>query len=98
MGRNVGAERERVGKYICTQCGDQGDYTIYVKSSLVVEIGVWVICIILAYFTFGATLLISIGFSLWRYFSKEEGCPKCKGPLIEIDSPKGKKTIKKFGL
>ncbi len=104
MGHDVEAGRESVatktpiGKFICTECGNQGDYLIYVKSSLIVEIGIWAVCIFLAFFTLGATLLFSIAFSLWRYFTKEEGCPKCKGPLIKTDSPKGKKMIEDLGL
>jgi len=104
MGHDVEAGRESVstktpiGKFICTQCGHQGDYLVYVKGSLIGEICVWLVCIILASFTFGVTLLIAVGVSLWRHFSKEEGCPKCKGPLIETDSPKGKKLINELEL
>ena len=92
------ATKTPIGKFICTECGDHGDYKSFVKSSLIVEIGIWAVCIFLAFFTLGATLLFSIAFSLWRYFSIEEGCPKCKGLLIETDSPRGKILIKKFDL
>ena len=104
MVSDIDAERESattktpIGKFICTKCGDQGDYTSFVEGSLIVEIGIWSVCIFLAFYTFGATVLIAIGYSLWRYFSVEKGCPKCKGLLIETDSPRGKIIIEKFGL
>jgi hypothetical protein len=66
---------------VCTNCGYHGKVKKIYKGSDLMEICLWV-CFILPGFIY----------SMWRTFTKYEGCPQCGAAnMIPVDSPFGRK-------
>ena len=88
--------RKRVayaGDLLCTQCGHVGSYKLKSPSSFLMEVGVWLLGLVLIPF-FGIGFLVLIGafiFSLYRVFGRRRVCPSCFNPaLIPATSPRGR--------
>ena len=70
----------------CSNCGYQGKPKVFVKGSLAVEIVLWILFI-----------LPGIIYSVWRSFSRYNGCPECNSNnMIPVNSPRAITEMKKL--
>ncbi len=71
------------GKFLCTNCGYQGQSIMITKGSFLVEIVLWLLFILPGFI-----------YTMWRFLGKYEGCPEClKDTLIPINSPKAQRIL-----
>ncbi len=84
--------------YICKKCGTvaKPNKTSGYKGTFVIELGIWIVMIVLSMFTFGVTILFAIGYSLWRLTGKKKiVCPECSSEdIVSVETPIGKKLFK----
>ena len=88
-------------KKICKNCGYLGKSKSIGGSSIFTEIFVWIVCIFLSPITSGLSILFSLGYSVFRLFTRgkgHEGCPACNqiGTMIPTDVPMGKELYQRF--
>lgn len=70
-------------KFICTSCGHVGQVERIMKGSFITELLLWLFL-----------LLPGMFYTMWRYTSRYDGCPKCKKEtMIPVDSPVGQKLL-----
>ncbi|WP_371379379.1 hypothetical protein [Thalassotalea aquiviva] len=71
-----------MSKLICTYCGAIGKPKIVTRGSLLIEIILWLLFIV-----------PGITYSLWRHYSRYQGCRFCgSDTMVAVDSPLGKKA------
>jgi len=72
---------------ICTHCGHAGTPKTRSRSSILIELVLW-LCFIVP----------GLIYSLWRPTTREKVCRKCGTPnLVPIDTPRGRKLLDEFG-
>lgn len=96
MGANDVQSQPARLKFICTQCGYKGREKNYTKGSFILELVLWLFGIAFCWL-FLISLIIPIIYSLWRMFSRFKACPECKGNMIKIESPVGRKLLQELG-
>ena len=77
---------------ICKDCGYGGRPIKIIKGSDGIEISLWlagVLITLLSVFRGFFILIVPFVYSLWRRTGKK-GCPKCKGHIVDKDSPMGR--------
>lgn len=83
--------------YICAHCGTVNDVKKVNKGTLMTEVAVWILALITAAFTYGATLFMAIVYSIWRLFNHDRICNACgKDELVDVSSPRGQKLIDEY--
>jgi len=66
--------------YKCKNCNHKGKQKRIYKGSLGAELVIWIVCLILALFTVGISIIIAIIYSVWRLGTSFNGCPMCQKP------------------
>lgn len=73
-------------KMICSRCGETGIPKAITKGSIWIELLLW------CFF-----LIPGLIYSLWRMFSRYDGCQSCGSTeLVTASSPRGKKVARMF--
>ena len=86
-----------MGAKFCVECHFVGSEKSHTRSTLILEIGVWIAALVI-YQVIDSDLsviapLIALGFSLWRNMFRYKACPKCLGKMIPADTPKAQAII-----
>jgi len=85
--------------HFCTVCHSTMKPKKKYKGSFATEIVVWLVCLLLAPFTFGISLLIAIFFSASRQFSKSLVCSVCDSlNIVPKGSPAARSHLDKTNL
>ncbi len=90
-------------QYICTSCGYVGYPKRLTKGSFWVEVGLWLVGLLLSPFFFAVAgflwivfLLPGLLYTVWRETSRYDACPKCKNAsMIPLDTPVGRELFLK---
>jgi len=70
--------------YQCSKCNFEGKRKLYHKGTFSAEVLIWLIGIILAFFTMGLALIIPIIYSVWRLGTAYRACPKCESKMYKV--------------
>lgn len=86
-----------MSKLICAHCGTQNKIKYQAQGSLLGEVALWFLMVIAAPFTVGISIVIAIGFSLWRATDKKKICAECgHDELVGTETPRGKKLLQEY--
>lgn len=78
-----------VGKRICSTCGHLGFPDSKARGSFALEIGLWLIGLIV-----WPLLIAALLHTLWRFFARRAVCIKCgSATLLPTDSPIGRTLV-----
>ena len=72
-------------KYICMECGCQRDPINAKRGLLVIEIFMWLLFLPAVVYSYLYILPGSM-YSVWRRVRKQQVCPNCRNPSIELTS------------
>jgi len=87
-------ETKQIG---CPNCGYEGPVKRFVKGSVIVEFGLWILLIIPALIYSLWLFALGLIYTLWRSTSQYDGCPACGWAYvvtIPTASPEPSRTIK----
>lgn len=71
---------------ICTKCGTEGKPTSHTKGSILIEIVLWICCIV-----------PGVIYSVWRLTTRSKVCRTCgSADLVPTSSPVGRQLKAKF--
>lgn len=62
---------------VCLNCHYKGKPRSKVRGSFLGELGVWLLCLMLAVFVSPWVLLMALGYSIYRATSRYSACPEC---------------------
>ena len=83
------ANRAARGDSLCTRCLARMDPKSVVKGSFIVELGLW-----LMLFIWLPLVLLGIGYTLWRIFSRHKACPECgAAEYVPADSERARRLL-----
>ena len=70
--------------YHCLECGHDGPLKNTVRGSFIIEIGLYILSIILGliFAPLFLLLVIAIGYSVWRLSSQRKVCEICSSPKV----------------
>lgn len=86
-----------MAKLICAHCGTTDKIKLQAQGSLLGEVALWFLMVIAAPFTAYISIIIAIGFSLWRAMDKKKICAACShDELVGTDTPRGKKLLQEY--
>lgn len=86
-----------VNMMICPHCGSRGTARTITPSSFPVEIGVWVVGLVMTAVVGPLILFGPLGFTIWRGASAKKGCYKCQqAGLIPLNTPAGQALAEKY--
>lgn len=87
------------GSFICDHCGKLGFPKRIYKGTFLIELGVWILFVLLAVLVHPAAIVGAPIYSVWR-FTGGKGCPYCgtPGSMVKIGSPRGKDLFKQFSV
>jgi hypothetical protein len=85
---------KRNEKILCSNCEHEGFPKNKGHGSFLLEVGVWIVFLIIASASSYALLILPFGYSLYRLTSFNASCEKCGSiNLLPFDSPKAKKIL-----
>lgn len=80
--------------HVCTKCTSSINPIVKKQGLFFIEVAVWILSLFIVPQTAGASILIAVGYSAFRLFSKKMVCPKCKSDdIILNDTDIAKKII-----
>lgn len=71
--------------FICQDCGEVGFPQRVAPGSFLIEVVLWCFFIV-----------PGLIYTLWRSSNRRAGCPKCKGNMVKIRSPRGQLLAQQF--
>ena len=77
-----GAVPDNAANYICTVCNEQGNAVFKNKGNGVIEFILY-LCLV--------SIPLGLVYSIWRRTNRDVVCGSCKGSVIPLNSPAGKK-------
>lgn len=93
--QQLDARREASFRVVCRDCGHNARPISKARGYLSVEIMLWLTGFCTILFGIGLVLLvIALIYSVWRLFSREKVCEKCRGTnIIPEDTPNGQQLL-----
>jgi hypothetical protein len=87
--RNSSKGRIGTGSMYCPACGIVGEPQRVTRGTMLMEAALWLV-VLAAGAVFGWWLiLVALGYSLWRVWSRYDACPSCRAPgMIPAGSPR----------
>lgn len=82
---NIWDEKTWYPEKICTECGYIGYSVSITPGNFFTELLLW-LCF----------LLPGLIYSIWRLSGRHNGCPKCGGKMIALNSPRGRKLYEEL--
>lgn len=78
----------KMEKFVCTNCGFNGNPKTKIKGSFAIELILWLFFIV-----------PGLIYSMWRLTTKEKVCPACgKNSMLPADTPRGQEILKKYKI
>jgi hypothetical protein len=89
---------ELQGNVICNDCSKVDIPNTKLSGTLRVELLLYCIGIIFAKVTFFTSLLIPIGYSIYRRSRVTKVCKECEGNVVSIHTTRSKKLFREMGF
>jgi uncharacterized membrane protein len=86
------------GNVICEDCGTIGTSKTKFAGSFWVEFLLYIIGFIFAFPTLFISLVVPIGYSIYRLINYKKVCRECGGKVIGINTPRGQKLLEQMGF
>jgi Zn finger protein HypA/HybF involved in hydrogenase expression len=71
--------------HVCTECHSSIFPVVKKQGLFFIEVAVWILSLFITPQTAGVSVLIAIGYSAFRLWSKKMVCPKCKSDDIILN-------------